>query len=149
MQRLKPFLLGFLLLTLTACGALKETTFVHDGYAIRGYDTVAYHTGTGPLAGSSAYTHEYNGAIWRFANQENLDLFRENPARYAPQYGGYCAHGMSKGYAVSTDPNAWHVVDNKLYLNYSLGVRRTWLKDVPGNVSKADDNWQKKLFSGS
>ena len=132
-------------LTTSACTTLKAPTFADDGGAIRGYDPVAYFTQQMPAKGDSAYSLEYNDAVWYFVNQENLERFRKHPERYAPQYGGYCAYGMSRGYVVSTDPNAWTIVDDRLYLNYSIGVRKTWLKDVPVNIDKADMNWQSKI----
>ncbi|MEM1176644.1 MAG: YHS domain-containing (seleno)protein [Pseudomonadota bacterium] len=109
--------------------------------AIRGYDPVAYHTEEKPVKGSKELTFEYNGATWRFSSEANLELFRNDPERYAPAYGGYCAFGMSRGYAVDTDPRAFSIVDGKLYLNHNLSVRRTWKKDIPGNIAKANANW--------
>ena len=133
------------LATLSACTTLNAKTFVDDLGAIRGYDVVAYHTEMQPVEGSPAYTHEYNNATWQFSSEENLRMFRDDPERFVPQYGGYCAYAMSKGYVVSSDPDAWTIVDGKLYLNYSLGVRKTWLRDIPGYVAKADANWQEKI----
>jgi len=134
-----------MLVALSGCGTLNSPTFSDGAGAIRGYDPVAYHLENGPVKGNTAYSYQYNNATWLFSSQENLDLFRGNPARYAPEYGGYCAYGMSKGFVVSTDPNAWTIEDGKLYLNHSPGVRRTWLKDVPGNIGRADRHWQDKL----
>ena len=134
---------GFVVL-LSGCTTLGTNTFSDTAGAIRGYDPVAYHTEMKPVKGNSLYTFEYNDATWHFASSRNLELFREDPGRYAPQYGGYCAYAMSRGFVVSTDPLAWTIDDEKLYLNYSLNVRRTWLKDVPGYVAKADVHWQKK-----
>ena len=109
--------------------------------AIRGYDPVAYHLEQKPVKGKKEITFDYNGATWRFSSEANLELFRADPERYAPVYGGYCAFGMSRGYAVDTDPRAFTIVDGKLYLNHNLSVRRTWSKDIPGNIAKADANW--------
>ena len=72
-------------------------------------------------------------------------LFVENPDTYAPQYGGYCAKALSEGNMASTVPEAWDVVDGKLYLNYSLDVQRQWKGDVPGNIAKADAKWPEIL----
>jgi hypothetical protein len=52
---------------------------------------------------------------------------------------------VASGYTVPVDPAAWSVVDGKLYLNYSLGVRERWKSDVPGYIRKADENWPKAL----
>ena len=141
----RPLMILGTLAALSACGTLNSPTFSDDAGAIRGYDPVAYHLENRPVKGKTDYTYVYNNATWLFSSQENLDLFRGNPARYAPEYGGYCAYGMSKGFVVSTDPDAWTIEDGKLYLNHSLGVRRTWLKDVPGNIDRADRHWRDKL----
>jgi YHS domain-containing protein len=115
------------------------------GAAIRGYDPVAYFTEGKPVEGSRKFTHQWKGATWRFASAQNRDAFAAAPDKFAPQYGGYCAYGVANGYTVSTVPEAWSVVGGKLYLNYSLGVRADWLKDVPGYIRKADGNWPKAL----
>lgn len=134
-----------ILVTLSACTTLKTPTFADDMGAIRGYDPVAYHLSMTPVKGDPAYSYNHNSAVWHFSSEQNLKLFRTDPERYAPQYGGYCAYAMSKGLVVSTDPQAWKVEGGKLYLNYSLGVREKWLKDIPGYVAKADVNWQEKI----
>ena len=115
------------------------------GGAIRGYDPVAYHTEGKPVAGKRAHRVEWKGATWSFASAENKALFEGDPEKYAPRYGGYCAWAVSNGGTASIDPDAWTIVDGKLYLNYSLGVREQWSQDIPGNVAKADVNWPKLL----
>ncbi|WP_394240857.1 YHS domain-containing (seleno)protein [Vibrio astriarenae] len=111
------------------------------GKAIKGYDPVAYFTEGKPIEGDSDFQYEWNGADWYFSSQENLDRFVGNPERYAPQYGGYCAWAVSKGYTAKIDPNAWSVVDGKLYLNYNKSVQSTWQQDIAGNIAKGDANW--------
>jgi YHS domain-containing protein len=108
------------------------------GRAIRGYDPVAYFTEKRPVPGKSDITFEWNGAQWRFANEESREAFRADPAAYAPQYGGWCAWAMAQGATASVDPEAWDIIDGKLYLNYSLDVQSRWRKDIPAFVSKAD-----------
>jgi len=115
------------------------------GGAIRGYDPVAYHTEGKPVKGKRAHRVEWKGATWSFASADNKALFETNPEKYAPRYGGYCAWAVSNGYTASIDPDAWSIVDNKLYLNYSLGVRTQWSQDIPGNIAKGDVNWPKLL----
>lgn len=132
-------------IVLAGCTTLKTPTFTDDGAAIRGYDPVGYHLESRPVKGQAEFSYTYNNAVWQFASRENLELFRDDPEKYAPAYGGYCAYAMSKGFVVSTDPDAWTIDNDKLYLNYSLGVRKTWLKDVPGYVQKADVNWTDKI----
>jgi len=111
------------------------------GRAIRGYDPVAYFTEGKPTAGSSDHETEYEGATWRFASAENKAKFDADPAAYAPQYGGYCAWAVSQGYTASIDPEAWRIVDGKLYLNYNADVQKRWEADIPGFIQAADTNW--------
>ena len=111
------------------------------GTAIDGTDPVAYFTEGKPVEGSSDFTHDWNGATWRFVSAENRDKFAADPAAYAPQYGGYCAWAVAQGYTASTDPEAWSIVEGKLYLNYNKDVQARWEGDVPGNIAKADGNW--------
>jgi len=115
------------------------------GGAINGYDPVAYFTQGKPVKGKSAHALKYKGANWRFASEKNRLAFKQNPQKYAPQYGGYCAYAVSQGYTASTDPDAWSIVNGKLYLNYSKGVRSKWSKDRPGYIRKANANWPKVL----
>jgi YHS domain-containing protein len=109
--------------------------------AVSGYDPVAYFADGKPVEGSGDHAHEWQGATWRFASPAHLDQFKADPARYAPQFGGYCAWAVSQGYTASADPQAWKIVAGKLYLNYNLDMKETWEQDVPGNISKAEGNW--------
>ena len=118
-----------------------DPVFTAGGKAIRGYDPVAYFTEGKPVKGKPLFTHDYDGATWQFASEANRDAFAADPARYAPQYGGYCAWAVSQGYTASVDPDAWKIVDGKLYLNYSRSVQRRWERDIPGHIAKADTNW--------
>jgi YHS domain-containing protein len=111
------------------------------GVAINGYDPVAYFTEKKPVAGKADITHSWKGTTWRFASAQNRDAFKAAPEKYAPQYGGYCAYAVAKGYTAKTDPQAWRVVDDKLYLNYSKSVQSTWEKDIPGYIRSGNKNW--------
>ncbi|MEM8853198.1 MAG: YHS domain-containing (seleno)protein [Pseudomonadota bacterium] len=115
------------------------------GVAIDGTDPVAYFTQGRPVAGSPDITTEWNGATWRFASAANRDAFRANPARYAPQFGGYCAWAVSQGYTASTTPEAWAIVDDRLYLNFSKGVQRRWARDAQGHIRSGRQNWPSVL----
>ena len=121
--------------------AAADPVFSARGLAIRGTDPVAYFDGNGPVAGDAAHAVMWMNATWHFANADNRAMFESDPAAFAPQYGGYCAYAVSKGYTASTDPEAWSIVDKKLYLNYSLSVRDIWTRDIPGNIAKGDANW--------
>jgi YHS domain-containing protein len=115
-----------------------------EGIALGGYDAVSYFSGT-PAKGSDEFSTDWKGAKWKFASAANRDTFTASPEKYAPQYGGYCAYAVSKGATAPGDPNAWTVVDNKLYMNFSPAVKETWSKDIPGNITKADGNWPNVL----
>lgn len=135
--------LPLLLALLSPVGARALEPVNHDraGLAIEGYDPVAYFTDHEPVAGDARFEHSWQGATWRFASAEHRDLFAADPARYAPQYGGYCAYAVAKGKTASIDPDAWTVLDGKLYLNYSKSIQATWEKDAAGYIAKADENW--------
>ena len=106
--------------------------------AINGYDTVAYFTVGKPVKGQDALATEWMGAKWKFSTQAHLDLFKDNPGKYAPQYGGYCAFGVAQGYLVKVEPDQFTVRDSKLYLNYDADVQANWLKDPAGFIKVAD-----------
>lgn len=112
-----------------------------SGVAAGGYDVVAYFSEKKAVRGSKGITAEHGGVIWWFATNANREAFVADPERYAPQYGGYCAWAVANGYTAKGDPNAWSVVDGKLYLNYSESVRQQWSKDIAGNISKGNANW--------
>jgi hypothetical protein len=111
------------------------------GVAIKGYDPVAYFTQNRPVLGAAQFSYHWMDATWWFASVEDRDLFAADPDRYAPQYGGYCAYGVSQGRIVSIVPEAWKIVDGKLYLNYSLSVQKTWLAAIQRYIEEANRNW--------
>ena len=123
-------------------GFAQEGTFSNtDGTAIKGYDPVAYFTLGKAVQGSDKFKFEWSGSQWKFSSQANLDSFKADPAKYAPQYGGWCAYGCSENHKAPTDPNAFTIVNNKLYLNYSLRVKELWLKDTASRIIAADAYW--------
>ncbi|MEM7664628.1 MAG: YHS domain-containing (seleno)protein [Pseudomonadota bacterium] len=112
--------------------------------ALGGYDTVSYFQGNGvPVKGDARYTVKYKGADWQFSSQANADKFKQNPAAYAPQYGGHCAWAMSRGSLAPGDPTVYKLVDGKVYLNVNKQVQSMWLKDIPGFIAKANAAWPK------
>ncbi len=140
-------LVGMIGLPAAPVSAAKDRIYTgaFSDLAVGGYDTVAYFRDGRPVEGSRDFTHDWNGATWRFASAANRDAFQADPETYAPQYGGYCAWAVSQGYTASADPEAWHIHEGKLYLNYSKGVQRQWQQDVPGNIAKGDANWPRVL----
>ncbi|MEL7131245.1 MAG: YHS domain-containing (seleno)protein [Pseudomonadota bacterium] len=136
--------------------ALASSAFAGDqyvdetGFAVSGYDVVAYfdldskpvgQTQTPGVPGNANITAEYNGATFAFSTEENRDKFVADPARYAPQYDGHCAYGVAQGGKVPANPNLWRIVDDKLYLNITDVVVGFWEEDIPGNITKSENNW--------
>jgi YHS domain-containing protein len=120
-------------------------TGIVSSTAVGGYDPVAYFTEGKPVQGRNEIAFTWKGVTWRFVNEKNLEAFKAKPEAYAPQYGGYCAWAVSQGYTAKGDPTAWSIVGGKLYLNYNADVKKTWEKDAPGNIVKANGNWPKVL----
>jgi len=113
--------------------------------AINGYDTVAYFTVGKPVKGQDGLSTQWSGAKWKFSSQANLDLFKSNLEKYAPQYGGYCAYGVTQGSLVKVEPEQFTVRDGKLYLNFDADVQAKWLKDPAGYIKDADAKFQALL----
>jgi YHS domain-containing protein len=130
-----------LLPTAAEARAAEIHTAPFSKLAVGGYDPVAYFETGKPVRGLSVHTTDWKGAAFRFATPEALAKFRADPARYAPQYGGYCAWAVSQGYRAKGDPRYWRIVGGKLYLNYNAEVQQRWEADIPGFVAKADRNW--------
>lgn len=112
-----------------------------DRVAINGYDPVAYFTVGKPTPGVAEFSSEVDGAIYRFASAENKALFDADSAKYTPAFGGFCAYGATLAKKFPTDPQAFKIVDGKLYLNKNLDVAKKWNEDVPGNITKANEAW--------
>lgn len=125
----------------TATAQYKVWTGWFSDTAIKGYDPVAYFTQGRATKGSDDFTTEWSGATWKFANAEHLARFEANPEQYAPQYGGHCAYAVAKGDLVKIDPEAWSIVDGKLYLNYSDAIRDKWEADRADFIARADRKW--------
>ena len=110
--------------------------------ALRGYDPVAYFVAGEPRLGHAAHATVHGGATYRFASQENLAKFGKNPAAYLPQYGGFCAYGVSVGAKFDGDPNVWEIVDGKLYLNLNPEIQKIWSTQTEAAIEKADRHWK-------
>jgi YHS domain-containing protein len=145
----RRWLIGLFAVVALSSAAFARSPEVYTGIlsatAVGGYDPVAYFTEGKPVQGKKEIAFTWKGVSWRFANEKNLEAFKAKPEAYAPQYGGYCAWAVSQGYTAKGDPKAWSIVDGKLYLNYNADVHKTWQKDAPGNIVKADKNWPKVL----
>ena len=111
--------------------------------AIRGYDTVAYFTDGKATKGKPELEQVWQEARWRFASSTNRALFAANPERYAPAYGGYCSLGLAIGEYSDANPEAWTIVDGKLYLSKTKRVHAYWQKGPKAYIFAADHNWHK------
>lgn len=112
-----------------------------SGVAIQGYDPVAFFTDGKPVKGEAKFVSKHDGAVYYFASKEHKNLFNADPAKYEPVFGGYCAYGVSRNRIVDIDVDAFQIVDGKLLMQYSKGVRDDFNKDAKGNLVKADANW--------
>jgi YHS domain-containing protein len=141
-NKMKYIILQFFGLLFTIALYAQDGKFYNtNGIAIKGYDPVAYFIQNSALEGKDSITMEWSGIIWKFSSKENFNLFKMNPQKYAPAYGGYCAYGTSEKHLSPTDPNAWTIVNNKLYLNYNLKVKEIWIKDTAVRINNADSYW--------
>ena len=87
------------------------------------------------------FSFTWRDIIWQFASAQHRDLFAKAPEKYAPQYGGYCAYAVSENHTADIDPEAWRIIEGKLYLNYSKSVQQMWLKEPEARIRRADQNW--------
>lgn len=112
-----------------------------NGFAVRGYDTVAFFAENTTIKGSPAFEYAWNGAKWVFANAENLQKFKQNPEAFAPQFGGYCSYAVSHGYTADGDPSTFKIVDGKLYLNYNEKAKAAWEAEQEALIKEGEKNW--------
>lgn len=138
-------LLATLLMALPAFSADPIETGTFNNNAIYGYDTVAYFTQNKAVKGNKKITFTWRGADWHFASEEHRDLFKADPEKYAPQYGGYCAYAMSDGRLVGIDEDAFTILEGKLYLNYSNSVMKEWRSNKEQFIKEADALYPTKV----
>ncbi|MEO8762886.1 MAG: YHS domain-containing (seleno)protein [Ginsengibacter sp.] len=132
---------GILIFNALAMFAQKSEVFNPSNGAIHGYDPVAYFKESKPVKGDPKLSLSWKGASWNFSNQQNLDAFKSSPETYAPQYGGYCAYGLTKGKKVPASPDAWAISNGKLYLNYDKDVQAKWKENQKENIEIANSKW--------
>jgi YHS domain-containing protein len=112
-----------------------------NGVILDGYDAVAFFTDNKPIKGDAKFQYSYHNAVYYFASQEHLDLFKANPDKYVPQFGGWCAYAVSLGRIAPIDVNTFSIVDGRLFIQHNQRAVNGWNKDVPGNIVKADKYW--------
>ncbi len=137
-------ILSVLTVLLVLTGAARADMPVFEsskGTAISGYDTVAYFTAGKAVRGKPDFAVMWKGAVWLFSTRKNREVFEANPRAYVPQFGGYCAYAMSKGQILGVNPEAWRIVDGKLYLIHSFAFMKLWEENPPQNIVLAGANW--------
>ena len=113
-----------------------------SGVALKGYDAIAYHQSNKAIPGSDSITSTWSGVTWHFATESNRNVFTSDPARYAPQYGGFCATAVSSGFTADIKPQAWQIVEGKLYVFNGKDPMASWVGEIPsGVISRGDENW--------
>lgn len=127
-----------------ACGSGAVAGTPDDRLAIKGYDPVAYFTDSRPMAGDPHFEYEWDGAVYRFASPQHLELFKVDPEHYAPQYGNFCTAALSRGKRVISDPNNWVIQDGRLYLFGSPAGPTLMSRDHVGMKARADANWPRR-----
>ena len=136
-----------LLISFSATTFAQKNYYTKKGVVAKGYDVVAYFNNKA-TAGNEKYTTEHDGVKLKFSSQENLNTFKENPEKYLPRYGGYCAYAVAvSGKKVAINPETFEIRDGELLLFYNSGKTNTlelWKKESPAKLkAEADRNWEK------
>jgi YHS domain-containing protein len=139
---MKSVALSILLFIVQLTFAQQAKVFSTEEGAIRGYDAVAYFKEGKPVKGNPEFMFSWNEANWYFTSIENLEAFKAEPEKFAPQYGGYCAYGTSRGYKAETQPDAFTIFNNRLYLNYDKSAVNIWTQKKEDFIRKADEHWK-------
>ena len=146
---LRPGLIGLALAAAVAVPALADHGGKHlvnvnkDGVLVDGYDVVAYFTDGKPMMGRAELASRHDGATYWFASADHKALFDAEPAKYAPQFGGFCAYAVSRKGLRPIDPAVFHFVDGRLFLQHTKKAYDLFERDETGNTKKADANWPK------
>jgi len=141
MMKAKSILGALLIWAGLVTGVSAATNIAYSTTGVGGYDLVSYHTNNEAQRGNGHFLSVHDGVTYLFTSEANKATFDQNPDKYLPAYGGYCAFGASVGKKFVGDPEVWRVVDGRLYLNLDSDIQKEWLKDVPGRIKLADANW--------
>lgn len=133
---------GILIVNCAKSDSFNQISTSAGNIAIKGYDTVAYFADKGAVKGDPKFEFVWNGAKWFFANSENLEKFKANPEQFAPQFGGHCSFSISKGNMAEGDPEAWKMVDGKLYLNNNQEAKKMWEAEQEKRIQDGEKNWE-------
>ena len=147
LNKLSLFALLTLLFSTFSHADVPISTSTFGNKAVDGYDVVAYWTQNAAVEGSKKFTYEYKDAKWRFSSAENMELFKADPLKYMPEYGGYCAWAMSGDKLASVDGEAWTMYEGKLYLNYNKRVMKEWREAKARFVQEANGFYKARFPS--
>ncbi len=149
---------GFVVLALVGCGAinaqnpsgsLRPVNATAEGsdsaVMLNGADVVAYFTQNKHVQGTPQFKSDFQGVSFRFASAEHKALFDKEPAKYLPQYGGFCANGIAYAIPWGGDAETWRMVNGKLYIFGGAGSRDAWLLDEPRNMQLAEQYWKDEV----
>ncbi|MFA8300316.1 MAG: YHS domain-containing (seleno)protein [Hyphomicrobiales bacterium] len=119
------------------------------GVALEGYDAVAYFMQNAPVKGKDEFSYEYKGIKYHFSSEENMKMFMNDPEKFEPMYGGWCAYAMGhSGRKISINPKTFKIMDGKLYVFYNSwgdNTLKKWNKKPLEYKKAADANWQKYI----
>jgi YHS domain-containing protein len=138
---MKKFLTAIFIISTIASFAQKSSIFQTNEGSLKGYDVVAFYKDSAAIKGNTAFSYSWQNATWYFKNAENLEAFKTNPEQYAPQYGGYCAYGVSDNHKAPTEANTFTIINGKLYFNYNQKVKTYWQKNTDQRIAKANELW--------
>jgi len=143
MSFIKSTLIAVTSAIILGASSLSIAVEANSVVGVGGYDLVSYQSGKKPLQGNGNHVVQHEGVNYLFSSKGNAKKFQANKEKYLPAYGGFCAYGASVGKKFIADPTVWEVVDGTLYMNLDNGIKTIWIKDIPGNIKKADKNWTK------
>ncbi|WP_455371173.1 YHS domain-containing (seleno)protein [Petrachloros mirabilis] len=132
---------GIALATCLYAAPASATDVQHSTPGLSGYDPVAYFTDGKPIRGSGYHVAVHEGVTYAFASAEHQKMFKADPEKYLPAYGGYCAYGVAVGKKFVANPDVWKVLNGRLYLNLDRDIQMKWEQDIHGNIKKAEHNW--------
>lgn len=141
-MKMKLLVAAFAIFATLSANSQKAEIFSIEGKAIRGYDVVSFFKDNKAVKGSDSLSFNWKNTVWLFSTKENLEQFKSNPEKYAPQYGGYCAYGTAAGHKAPTETDTWTILNDKLYFNYNKKVKELWTKNQQQLIEKANTNWE-------
>lgn len=137
------------IVTQNPSGSLRPVNAVQDSddarLILKGADVVAYFTLGRYVQGNPAIKTVHDGVTFRFSSAEHKALFDAQPAKYVPQYGGFCANGIAYGIPWGGDADTWRIIEGKLYIFGGRGSQEAFELDVPGNRALADRYWNDEV----